>query len=100
MARYYVESPSGSRVSTKVILSWALISLLASASGAARADELAGAWSGTWTKAEDPLAVSLVFERNGDRYTGAFDSDALQVAQIPFSDVRVTRAKVRFVLTG
>jgi len=87
-------------VSTRVLLNSLLISLLLVASGVARADDLTGYWSGTWTKAGDPLAVTVAFARSGERYTGAFDSDALQVAEIPFSDVRMTRAKVRFVLAG
>ena len=91
---------SGYGVNVRVLLGCLLIGVHLSAIGAARADELAGYWSGTWTKAGDPLAVTVAFERVNDRYTGAFDSDALQLADSPFSDVRVTKARVRFSLAG
>ncbi len=90
----------GCGVNVKVFLGCLVIGFQLSAIDGARADELAGHWSGTWTKAGDPLAVTVAFERSNDRYTGAFDSDALQIAEVPFSEVRVTRARVRFVLTG
>jgi hypothetical protein len=90
----------GYGVNVKVLLGCLLVCAHLSAIGVARGDELAGHWSGTWTKADDPLAVTVAFERAGDRYIGAFDSDALQVAEIPFADVRVLRARIRFTLTG
>ena len=80
---------------------WRALPLLLFVSAvAARADGLAGYWSGTWTKAGDPLPVTVAFEKSGEKYAGAFDSDALQVAGIPFKEVSMTGAKVRFVLAG
>jgi dienelactone hydrolase len=66
----------------------------------AEAAGLEGTWSGTWTKAGDPLAVTVTFAKTGEKYAGAFEADALQVTGIPFSEVTVAGAKVRFVLAG
>jgi len=66
----------------------------------ARAADLAGVWAGAWTKANDPLAVTVTFERSGGKYTGAFDSDALQRIGIPFREVTVEGANVHIVLAG
>lgn len=87
-------------MNVRVLLGFLLIGVHLAAIGAARADELAGHWSGTWTKAGDALAVTVTFERVNDRFTGTFDSDALQLAESPFADVRLTRARVRFALAG
>lgn len=94
------EIVSGYGVNVRALLGCLLIGLHLSAIGAARADELAGYWSGTWTKAGDPLAVTVAFEHVNDRYAGTFDSDALQVADVAFGDVRVTKARVRFSFAG
>ncbi len=66
----------------------------------AHAAELEGHWVGTWTKNGDALAVTVAFAKSDGRYTGSFDSDALQVAAIPFSEVTTTGSSARFVLTG
>ncbi len=61
----------------------------------AQADDLAGGWKGTWTKDADALPVTVTFAKTGDAYSGAFDSDALQVAGIPLSDVSGTNGRVQ-----
>jgi alpha-beta hydrolase superfamily lysophospholipase len=66
----------------------------------AHAAGLEGHWSGTWTKAGDALNVTVDFTKTNNGYTGTFDSDALQVAAIPFAEVTVTSGNVRFVLRG
>lgn len=66
----------------------------------AQADNLAGGWKGTWTKNGDALPVTVEFERTGDAWSGKFDSDALQVAGIPFGSVRVLSGNVHFQITG
>jgi dienelactone hydrolase len=82
----------------KVIL-FAFISLLVACSAAAAA-ELAGGWKGTWTKDGDALPVTATFEKSGNGYSGTFDSDALQVASIPFAEVSDTDGRVHWVLKG
>jgi pimeloyl-ACP methyl ester carboxylesterase len=62
--------------------------------------ELAGYWTGTWTKLEDPLPVAVTFEKTPTGYIGRFDSDALQVAGIPFASVTYSEPNVRFTLQG
>jgi hypothetical protein len=69
-------------------------------STSASAGELAGAWQGTWTKGSDALPVVVTFQRSGAGYSGTFDSDALQVAEIPFAQVTETGDRVHFALTG
>jgi uncharacterized protein len=61
---------------------------------------LPGRWIGTWVKSEDPLPVAVTFEITANGYSGSFDSDALQVAGIPFNDVRVNARQVHFVVAG
>jgi dipeptidyl aminopeptidase/acylaminoacyl peptidase len=67
---------------------------------AAQPDSLVGGWKGTWTKDGDALPVTVTFAKTGDSYSGAFDSDALQVSGIPLSDVRTANGIVRFQLKG
>jgi uncharacterized protein len=67
---------------------------------AARADDLVGGWKGTWTKDADALPVMMTFAKINDAYSGAFDSDALQVVGIPFSNVSNTNGKVHFQIKG
>jgi pimeloyl-ACP methyl ester carboxylesterase len=62
--------------------------------------ELAGYWTGTWTKYNDSIPVSVTFEKTANGYTGWFDSDSLQVAGIPFSSVAYNEPNVRFRLVG
>jgi hypothetical protein len=69
-------------------------------STSASAGGLAGAWQGTWTKSGDALRVVVTFQRSGAGYTGTFDSDALQVAEIPFAQVTENSDRVHFALTG
>jgi hypothetical protein len=79
--------------------SGALLALILACSTAQAAD-LAGTWSGTWTKGGDALPVVVSFEKGANGYSGHFDSDALQVAGIPFADVNETGEGVHFVLKG
>jgi uncharacterized protein len=62
--------------------------------------ELAGYWTGTWTKFNDALPVALTFEKTPTGYIGRFDSDALQVAGIPFASVAYNEPHVSFTLRG
>jgi uncharacterized protein len=64
------------------------------------AADLEGGWKGTWTKDGDALQVTVAFEKTGSGYSGSFDSDALQVSDIPFSDISETNGKVHFLLKG
>ncbi len=61
----------------------------------------AGYWTGNWTKFGDVLPVAVTVQKtpNGT-YTASFDSDALQVAGIPFETVTYAPPNVRFVLRG
>ena len=74
-------------------LMWAIASTAQSA-------DLSGGWKGTWTKDGDALPVTVRFERRQATYTGSFDSDELQVLQIPFSNIAVTTPRVHFELKG
>lgn len=77
-----------------------VFAIVASASAAVSGNGLAGSWKGTWTKNGDALPVTMTFARIGDTYSGAFDSDALQVAGIPLSDIRDAGGKVHFQIKG
>jgi dipeptidyl aminopeptidase/acylaminoacyl peptidase len=66
----------------------------------AHADDLSGGWKGTWTKDGDTIAVTVTFVKTADRYSGSFDSDALQVVGIPFGDVSEANGKVHFQIKG
>ncbi len=61
---------------------------------------LEGTWSGTWTKAGDPLGVAVTFTKAGEKYAGAFDADALQVSGIPFNEVTLAGTTVHLMLRG
>jgi uncharacterized protein len=63
-------------------------------------DALEGEWRGTWTKRGAALPVIVRFTRNGDSYSGSFDSADLQVVGIPFQSVERTGQDVHFVLAG
>jgi len=69
-------------------------------SSIAQAAGLAGNWSGTWTKNGDSLPVTVTFAQEKGAYAGSFDSDALQVAGIPFKDVRMSGTSVHWLLQG
>jgi dipeptidyl aminopeptidase/acylaminoacyl peptidase len=66
----------------------------------AAAADLRGTWQGTWTKNRDALPVVVNFEGTSSGFTGFFDSDALQVADIPFGTVKVSGDAVSFTLEG
>ena len=63
-------------------------------------DSVVGAWRGLWTKGGDDLPVAVRFALGPDGLSGAFDSDALQVTGIPFSQVEQRGTHLRFVLRG
>ncbi len=63
-------------------------------------DELAGAWSGTWTRSGDTLAVDMRFERTSDGWRGSFDADRLRVVGIPFTDVAFVSPRVAIRMVG
>jgi uncharacterized protein len=75
------------------------LNAIASTLPVAQAD-LEGRWSGSWTKSDDALPVTVEFVRTGDAWSGKFDSDALQVAGIPFGSVGVSSGHVHFQVTG
>ena len=64
------------------------------------AADIAGTWTGTWTKNGDALPVGVTFLRSDGGVSGSFDSDALQVAGIPFRQVSYAPPNVHFVLAG
>jgi dipeptidyl aminopeptidase/acylaminoacyl peptidase len=64
------------------------------------ADSLDGGWRGTWIKDGDTLPVTVTFAKTGDTYSGAFDSDGLQVAGIPLSNVSDSNGRVHFQISG
>jgi uncharacterized protein len=66
----------------------------------AGSDELSGDWKGTWIRNGDAVSVTATFTKSGDGYSGTFDSDALQVAGIPFSDITEELGKIHFHLKG
>ena len=59
-----------------------------------------GNWAGSWTKNGDTLDVTTEFHERAGACSGSFSSDDLQVAGIPFSDVRLDGTHVHFVLRG
>lgn len=63
-------------------------------------EDLAGAWTGVWTRGGDTLAVDVVFERAGESWRGTFDSDRLRVVGIPFTETTYDPPKVAIVLAG
>ncbi len=77
-----------------------LIAVGAIISADCMAGDLGGRWSGNWSKAGDALPVTVTFQHDGDGYTGWFDSDALEVANIPLSDIHDSKGSVHFLLKG
>jgi dienelactone hydrolase len=61
---------------------------------------LAGDWKGTWTRDGDALPVTATFAKTGDVWSGTFDSDALQVSGVPFSEVSDINGNVSFRIKG
>jgi pimeloyl-ACP methyl ester carboxylesterase len=74
----------------RVLVFFALLSAIAAAS------DIPGNSQGTWTKAGDALPVIVKFQKT----SGAFASDALQVAGIPLTGVSNTNGKIHFELKG
>jgi uncharacterized protein len=81
---------------TIIVCLFAVISARASA----QSDDLAGDWKGTWVKDGDSVSITTRFTKSGDVYSGAFDSDALQVVGIPFSDITDENGKIHFQVKG
>lgn len=88
-------------------MSWSRRAVMASAALAALAPravlaaaDLAGDWSGTWTKAGDSLPVTVHFAHGPAGWTATFDSADLEVAAIPFSEVTYDPPKLRLALSG
>jgi alpha-beta hydrolase superfamily lysophospholipase len=78
-----------------------LFVLVATASiASAHAATPEGHWVGTWTKAGDALNVTVDFSKANNAFVGTFDSDALQVAAIPFTEVTAAGDNIRFTLRG
>ncbi len=63
-------------------------------------DALVGNWTGVWIKSGDELPVDVTFEESSAGLKGWFDSDALQVAEIPFQNVKESNGRVSFDLVG
>ncbi len=84
----------------KALIFAAALLAFAGLSPAVGASDIAGTWVGTWTKNGDALPVSVTFRRSEQSLTGSFDSDALQVAGIPFRDTSFASPNVHFVLAG
>lgn len=83
----------------KIILSLAC-GIFFAVSNTFAATDLAGGWQGTWTRNGDALPVTVTFAKSGSSYSGSFDSDALQVTGIPFSDISDVDGKVHWLLKG
>jgi uncharacterized protein len=66
----------------------------------AAAAGLGGQWAGVWVKEGDSLPVTVTFVATSQGENGSFDSDALQVAGIPFAEVKHDGNKVHWVLRG
>ena len=81
------------------VLATAFAACLAVSCASARPG-LAGDWSGTWTRQGQTLPVTVTFARSDAGWSGSFDSDALQVAGIPFADVGNVGGKVHWLLKG
>jgi dipeptidyl aminopeptidase/acylaminoacyl peptidase len=79
----------------RILVSLALAAMLPAQAIAA---DLSGTWSGTWTKDGDAVPVTVTIGKTGKGYSGTFDSDALQAAGIPFSEVTEKGGKVHIVL--
>lgn len=77
-----------------------LLLIAGAALSTAHAASLEGYWSGDWIKAGDALHVGVHISKAPDGYHASFDSDALQVAGIPFREVREAGGKVSLVLQG
>jgi len=73
---------------------------MASTTAVAQTGPLAGVWKGVWTKGGDALPVTMTFAKTDEGYTGAFDSDALQVVGIPLSAISDTDGRVHFEIKG
>jgi pimeloyl-ACP methyl ester carboxylesterase len=74
-----------------------LIGLL-SISSLAHAESLEGTWTGMWTKNGDALPVTVTFKNTNGAWSGSFDSDTLQVAGIPFKDIRLSGSSAHWLL--
>ena len=76
------------------------VGLLLSWSIAAGGAELEGGWGGEWIKGGDALPVTVTFVKTAEGYSGTFDSDALQVAGIPLSEISQAEGAIHWLLKG
>lgn len=90
----------GSAVISRVMRVTLFSALLSVVATSASAQGLEGTWEGWWIKENDPLPVTVNFQKSSTGYSGSFDSDLLQVAGIPFGRVDGTNGNVHFLLKG
>lgn len=62
--------------------------------------ELAGEWSGVWSRSVDTLAVTMRFAERDGAWSGSFDSPRLRVEGIPFTSVRFEPPRVTIEMVG
>ena len=62
--------------------------------------DLIGDWRGEWVKNGDALPVVLTFTHAAPGFTGALNSDALQVAEIPLGRISDAGGRVHFEVQG
>ena len=77
----------------------ALVSLLAGLSSTSSTG-LVGTWRGEWIRGDDALPVTMTIARVNGSLTGAFSSDALQVADIPLKHIEDAGGRAHFELEG
>lgn len=75
------------------------LTLLAGMPAALPGQDLAGTWSGIWTRDADTLDVTMRFESADGVWKGSFDSERLRVEGIPFTEV-VVDSVVRLRMVG
>src|SRR5262245_54069530 len=74
---------------------------LAFGTSLARAQEpLEGSWVGRWVPDDATLPVVIHFARDGDGYSGSFESEQLRVAGIPLRKLRYEPPSVRWEVVG
>lgn len=95
------------------VLATILLLMLVAGSVRAADGDIAGQWSGTWTKNGDALPVTVNFakgdtialtirqqEARFDTWRGTFDADAIQASAIPFAQVTFANGHIHFELIG
>lgn len=87
-------------ITRRVLLTAVAAAALPPSALAQDAPGLAGRWTGIWSKAGDDLAVVVTFAGAPGAWTATFDSDELQAAAIPFSEVTLKEGKLGLMLRG